>query len=244
MADKELPESSLIVARTDLQALSSAWANLKRPSDMFDLAEKAGLKLDEAKLRLIACDCAELVLPLFEKIHPKDKWPRRAIDMARRSTKSEVTKQALDTARDGARDAAARDISAVSRSAGADVLWDAELDASRFAASAAASAAWDDAWACSAAERSKWDIALDEAWADTVAARSSLDSNWETRAAVKAAIKAAGAGAWAIAYSSVKFETAAWAAADAAKTAAWASTMLWQADRIRFYFANPFRSRS
>ena len=39
--------------------------------------------LDEREQRLFACECAELVLPLFEKIYPKEKRLRNGLDVAR-----------------------------------------------------------------------------------------------------------------------------------------------------------------
>ena len=42
--------------------------------------------------RLFACDCAERVLPLFEKRYPNDKRPRKAIEVARRFVIGEATR--------------------------------------------------------------------------------------------------------------------------------------------------------
>ena len=50
-----------------IESDAEAWAKLERPDWMLWLVEHRGLKLDESKLRLFACDCAEQVLPLFER---------------------------------------------------------------------------------------------------------------------------------------------------------------------------------
>ena len=45
----------------------------------------------EKLLRLFACDCAEHVLPIFEKKFPKDARPREFIAVARRFANGEVS---------------------------------------------------------------------------------------------------------------------------------------------------------
>ena len=82
----------------------------------------------DRELRLFACDCAERVLPIFEKQHPDDKRPRETIETSRRFALGGATQQELEAARDAAWDAA----------------WDAWNAA--WAARAAAWAAWDAAW--------------------------------------------------------------------------------------------------
>ncbi len=85
--------------------------------------------------RLFACDCAQIVLPLFERDNPDDKRPRQAIDVARKFASGDATQAELDAARAAAWDAA--------RAA----AWDAARDAARAAAwDAARDAAWDAAW--------------------------------------------------------------------------------------------------
>lgn len=49
--------------------------------------------------RLFACDCAERVLPLFEKKYPNDKRPRQAIEVARKFANGQATQVELDAAR-------------------------------------------------------------------------------------------------------------------------------------------------
>ena len=84
-------------------------------------------KLDDRKLRLFACYCAERVLPLFEKQYPNDNRPRHAIEVARLFADGKATNEERDAARDAAWDAA--------WDAAGDAVWDA-----------AWAAAWDAAW--------------------------------------------------------------------------------------------------
>ena len=72
--------------------------------------------------RLFACDCAERVLPIFERERPDDERPREAIAVARRFANGEATHEELAAAWAPARAAA----------------WDAARDAAFDAARAAA----------------------------------------------------------------------------------------------------------
>jgi hypothetical protein len=101
---------------------------------------------NDRNLRLFACDCAERVLPLFEKDHPNDNRPRAAIETARRFANGQATWEELDAT-----------WAAV---AAAWAAWDAARDAARAAAGAAAR---DAAWA--AAEAAAGAAARDAAWA-------------------------------------------------------------------------------
>ena len=83
-------------------------------------------KLDDRKLRLFACDCAERALPFFEKSYPNDKRPRISIEMARKFANGEVTNEEMTAAWAAAEVAA--EVAA----------WDAARDAAR-------AAAWDAA---------------------------------------------------------------------------------------------------
>ena len=83
-------------------------------------------KLDDRKLRLFACDCAEQVLPIFEKAYPDDKRPRASIETARKYANGKATQDELAAARAAAWDAA--------RAAAWDAAWDAARDAAREAA--------------------------------------------------------------------------------------------------------------
>jgi hypothetical protein len=86
----------------------------------------------DKEMRLFAADCAELVLPIYEKRYPDDNRPRFAIQAARDYANGLITIEELAAARAAARDAA----------------WAAARDAARAAARDAAwAAAWDDAWA-------------------------------------------------------------------------------------------------
>ncbi len=100
---------------------------------IFHTQNGAGEKL----LRLFACDCAEHVLPIFEKKYPKDARPRECIAVARRYANGEASNEERAAARDAARDAA------------------------RAAAWAAARAARDAAWAAAWAAWDAWDAAWD-----------------------------------------------------------------------------------
>jgi len=63
-------------------------------------------KLNNRKLRLFACDCAERVLPIFEKAYPNDSRPRVSIETARKFANGRTTREEMAAARDAARDAA------------------------------------------------------------------------------------------------------------------------------------------
>ena len=78
----------------------------------------------DREIRLFACDCAEKVLPLFEKQYPNDDRPRQAIIIARQFANGKATKEDLAAARVTACDA-----------------WDATSDAARVASWAASWAA-------------------------------------------------------------------------------------------------------
>ena len=53
----------------------------------------------DKEIRLLACDYAEHVLPIFEIKYPKDKRPRQAIETSRRFAVGEATQEELNTAR-------------------------------------------------------------------------------------------------------------------------------------------------
>ncbi len=55
--------------------------------------------------RLLACRFAEEVLPIFEKEHPDDPRPRKAIETARLYANGQATDKELDAAWAAARDA-------------------------------------------------------------------------------------------------------------------------------------------
>ena len=126
--------------------------------------------------RLFACDCAERVLPIFEKSSPGDMRPRQAIETSRRFANGLATQAELEAARAAAwaaawdaADAAAWDAADAARAAAWDAAWDA------------ADAAWVAAWAAnSAAARAAADAARaaarDAAWAANSAAYSAANN--------------------------------------------------------------------
>jgi hypothetical protein len=103
----------------------------------------------DKEIRLFAADCAEMVLPIYEKQYPNDDRPRKAIKAARDYANGLIPMKELDAARAAAWDAA-RD------------AWDAAR-AARDAAGAAARDAWDAARAAVAARAAAGDAARD-AW--------------------------------------------------------------------------------
>jgi hypothetical protein len=98
---------------------------------------------DERTARLFACDCAEHVLPVFEKQRPGDDRPRKAIETARRYANGKATKKELGAARvaayDAVRDAgaAALDAGTAAWAAARDAAWAAARDAGAAAEAAA-----------------------------------------------------------------------------------------------------------
>jgi hypothetical protein len=93
-------------------------------------------RLDARTARLLTCDFAEHVLPIFEEQHPNDKRPREAIAVARRFANGEATRAELAAARAAA--------------------WDAARVAARVAARAAWDAAGDAAWAAAGDAEREW----------------------------------------------------------------------------------------
>ena len=86
----------------------------------------ATIQDSEQVARLMACDFAEAVLPIYERNYPDDQRPRVAINTARRYARGEATREDLAAARDAAWDAA--------RAAARDAAWAAAGDAARAAA--------------------------------------------------------------------------------------------------------------
>lgn len=92
-----------------IQSPGDAWDKLQHPEWMLQLvylwstkgADSTGVtvrKLDESNLRLFAVDCAERVLPLFQRAYPNDRRPWLAIKTARLYANGKATKEELDTA--------------------------------------------------------------------------------------------------------------------------------------------------
>jgi len=118
-------------------------------------------------LRLFAADCAEHVLPIFEKAHPNDKRPREAIVVARRYASGEATDQELDAAWDAARDAAWDAAGAAAWATVGDATWATARDAAR-----------DAAWA--AARATAWATVGDATWATVGAAARAAEYKWQS----------------------------------------------------------------
>jgi hypothetical protein len=83
---------------------------------------KEGLKRDQKKLALWAANCAEHVLPYFEKACPGDGRPRKAVEAARAWTRGEIkvgeARAAAFAAHAAARDADHSAARAAARAAG------------------------------------------------------------------------------------------------------------------------------
>ncbi len=56
---------------------------------------------DERSARRFAIDCAERVLPVFEKVNPQDDRPRRGLEAARAYVGGKIDRAALETAIEG-----------------------------------------------------------------------------------------------------------------------------------------------
>ena len=108
----------------------------------------------DKEIRLFAADCAEMVLPFYEKDYPNDKRPRLAIQAARDYDNGLITLEELAAAWAAAR-AAAWD--AAWAPAGAAAWAAAWAPAGAAARAPAGDAAWAAAWAPA------WDAAGDAA---------------------------------------------------------------------------------
>ena len=111
----------------------------------------------DKEIRLFAADCAELVLPIFEKEYPNDDRPRKAIQAARDYVNGLIGIIELGAAADAARAAWAA----------AYAVWNAA-----YAVWNAARAAWAAAWAAADAARAAdavWNAAMAAEWAAKVA---------------------------------------------------------------------------
>jgi hypothetical protein len=82
----------------------------------------------DKEIRLFAADCAELVLPIYEKRYPDDNRPRLAIKAARDYAKGLITKEELAAARAAAWAAAGAAARAAARAAAWDAAWAAASD--------------------------------------------------------------------------------------------------------------------
>ena len=143
--------SGLVVADTD-KCVATERTILQGPVDV------------SRELRLFACDCAEEVLPIFERAYPGDTRPRDAIAVARRYAEGQDTKEEMDAAW-AAACAAAR----VARDAASAAASGAARAAARAAKAAASGAAWDASWHTASA--AAWD-ASSPTWAAAWAAQN------------------------------------------------------------------------
>jgi len=119
---------------------------------------RATLEPCDKQARLLACDFAEHVLPLFEAVFPKDGRPRAAIATARRFAAGGATETELNAAGFATEYATDRYVAAWSaaeyaaestRHAAESALWSADRYvaagfAAEFACDAAADAAWEN----------------------------------------------------------------------------------------------------
>jgi len=104
---------------------------------------------DEKSARLFAADCAERVLPIYEKEYPNDDAPRKAIQAARDYADGKIDKKEMAAAWAAARAAA--------RAAAWAAAWAAARDAAGAAAWAAAGdAAWAAVWAAARDAAREW----------------------------------------------------------------------------------------
>lgn len=95
----EACDESVVRAKAEgVTTLSEAWEKLDRCDWMLWIVGKAGIMLPVRKARLFACDCAERVLPLFEKEYPTDKYPRKAMEAARLFADGKATEEELSIA--------------------------------------------------------------------------------------------------------------------------------------------------
>lgn len=107
--------------------------------------------------RLFAADCAERVLPIFEKTCPGDDRPRKAIEAARAFARGEINNAARKASAVAAWTAARN----AARAAAWTAVWDAGWDAARESPRNAAAAA--EASDAAAASCAAWYAAMDAA---------------------------------------------------------------------------------
>jgi hypothetical protein len=148
-------------------------------------ALRAAAEPCERQARLIAADCAETVLPLYERDYPADQRPRTAIGVARQLARGQEVAADWDAASNVAKDADWNAASDAAKDAAWDaagaVAWDAATDAAWAAAGAVAwGAAKAAAWAAAGYEASDaawveaWDAAWDSAWDAARAAQADI----------------------------------------------------------------------
>ena len=86
----------------DYKTLRSAWEACERVDWMLWLCAKMEGKKGWSTRRqivLVACDCAELVLPIYEKKYPDDKRVRNCIEVTRKWANGKATIEEVRQAR-------------------------------------------------------------------------------------------------------------------------------------------------
>jgi hypothetical protein len=124
--------------------LAALWAECEQVGWMLWMLRR--LPEADAVQRWFATRCARRVLKFYEKQHPDDNRPRRAIEVAERYAHGKVTEKELVAARDAARGAARGAATGAAWAAAWGAAWAAAGGAARGAAGdAARDAAWDAA---------------------------------------------------------------------------------------------------
>src|SRR5271157_4289852 len=86
----------------DYKTLRSAWAKCERADWMLWLCNKMEGKKGwpvRQDIVLVACDCAELVVPIYENKYPDDKRVRKCIEVTRKWAKGEARIEEVRQAR-------------------------------------------------------------------------------------------------------------------------------------------------
>lgn len=145
---------------------------------------------DERTARMFACDCAEHVLPIWERAYPDDLRPREVIAVARRYAAGEATEQELAATWRVARDAAFKAAAAGASVAAWEIASAAATIALDDAAHAAAAAAWAAAYsagqateAAAAWEAVSWNPDAERAgeYETAIAAARAAERDWQAR---------------------------------------------------------------
>src|SRR5208282_1713155 len=154
-----------VVWAKDYESLREAWAACERGDWMLWLCGRmVGTDgwPDRKQIVLAACDCAELVLPIYEKKYPNDERVRKCIEVTRQWANGDATIADVRSARDAsaayaayAADAAyaapATKSTAAARPGDTAAATNAAVPAATAAAAASAAAAADAAYAADSA---------------------------------------------------------------------------------------------
>jgi hypothetical protein len=146
------------------------------------------LELPENSILRLAADCAEHVLPVYEKKHKQDKRPRNAIIAARKYVNGKITLQELGEAASAASGAAkpatswAASWAGEAASSAAAAAWKAAWATASSSAASAAAAAWATASssAAAAARAAAWNASSDDGSAEWQQARA-VETAWQVR---------------------------------------------------------------